>query len=519
MCGILFVHSKHLNENDDLLEFEENCTKKFDFFQGDLAFVNKLMQLIELRGPNYSSLRYLNKNFAWYSSILSLRQPFIKQSCLINEKYILQYNGELYNDQCLDDSDTSFIIQGLEKCNNELELLDFVKSWDGEFAFTIMDIKENILYFGRDSIGRRSLSYYQDAEGELYVASITGNSKNFIHESESDFENCLAGIIYKYNFNTNELISDIALNKPFQVTNTEDTDMCNVDKYVTTLFERLSVSISKRINSIHPKHIENSPIAILFSGGLDCSVIATMICQQLVNKRNAIIELLNVSFENPRTGMKPSDSPDRKLAINSYKHIQNLFPELEIKLVEVDVPYDEYLQYRPSVVEMIYPKDTEMDLSIAIAFFFASRGNGFVNSKDNERIPYQRKGLVLFSGLGADELYGGYHKFINKSKDELQIELTKQINNIHDRNLNRDDKVIASNGVEVRYPFLDESVIKYSINIPINYKINKHILRKLASEKLSLGSIADEPKRAIQFGSKSAKMTKDGNKKGTDTLI
>ena len=73
--------------------------------------------------------------------------------------------------------------------------------------------------------------------------------------------------------------------------------------------------------------------------------------------------------------------------------------------------------------------------------------------------------------------------------------------------------------MEVRYPFLDEKVIKYSVSeIPINYKQNKKILRSLASQKLTLGIIADEPKRAIQFGSKSAKMTKDGNKHGTDTL-
>lgn len=98
-------------------------------------------------------------------------------------------------------------------------------------------------------------------------------------------------------------------------------------------------------------------------------------------------------------------------------------------------------------------------------------------------------------------------------------ELTRQINNIYERNLNRDDKVIAHNGVEVRYPFLDEHVIKFSaVDIPINFKINKLILRNVASHYLKLDEIAEEPKRAIQFGAKSAKMTKDGNKHGTDLL-
>ena len=45
------------------------------------------------------------------------------------------------------------------------------------------------------------------------------------------------------------------------------------------------------------------------------------------------------------------------------------------------------------------------------------------------------------------------------------------------------------------------------------------ILRMVAEKKLSLGNISEEPKRAIQFGAKSAKMTKNGNKQGTDLVV
>ena len=84
-----------------------------------------------------------------------------------------------------------------------------------------------------------------------------------------------------------------------------------------------------------------------------------------------------------------------------------------------------------------------------------------------------------------------YHKFANKAPHELVEELTRQINNIYDRNLNRDDKVIAYNGVEVRYPFLDEHVIKFStVEIPINFKVNKLILRKVALQYLKLDGIS-----------------------------
>lgn len=392
-----------------------------------------------------------------------------------------------------------------------------IRSLEGEFAYTIFDRQSQLIYFGRDSVGKRSLSYsFHEATGQLYIASVTG-----VTPEDWKYENCVGGVIYKYDIKAKQLDDSHLIQPLFQVTDLVDPTEASLPETIDRLFSHLSIAVEKRIKSIHPKHIKNSPISILFSGGLDCSVLVALICQYLISSNTIAptIELLNVAFENPRTGLQPSQAPDRLLAQNSYSILKNLFPQINILLLEIDVPYQEYLQERSKVIDLMYPKDTEMDLSIAIAFYFASRGHGNVLLENGDKQPYDRHGIVLFSGLGADELYGGYHKFNNKSQQDLIHELTRQINNIHDRNLNRDDKVIAHNGVEVRYPFLDINVIDFSINqIPINFKINKLILRHLAKQRLNLAEIALEPKRAIQFGSKSAKMTKNGNKKGTDLL-
>ncbi|CCK72103.1 putative asparagine synthase KNAG_0J00200 [Huiozyma naganishii CBS 8797] len=514
MCGILLCRDPGRQFNDEHVEFAEAQPIEIPGgLDAQARWIASTLPCIAARGPNFASWRgSAEYSTAWFSSVLSLRQPFTKQSLVVDGRYVLQFNGELYNDE-IEFNDTQYIADMLAR--GEASIPDIIARLDGEFAYTIYDTEDQKYYFGRDAIGKRSLSYYVNtSKDQLYVSSVTGRVEDI------EFRDCIAGIIYIYDAKNQHLDDSNHISDPYTVSPLVDENFTERGEHIEKLHFQLNLAVEKRINSIHPNHIENSPISVLFSGGLDCSVIVALICNQLSGKARKTVELLNVGFENPRTGLVPSDSPDRKLAIESYKTLQHLYPDIDIRLIEIDVPYEEYLRAKPKVIDLMFPKQTEMDLSIAIAFYFASKGEGSITDKSTKgKIAYQRKGIVLFSGLGADELYGGYHKFANKSFPDLQIELTRQINNIHDRNLNRDDKVIASNGVEIRYPFLDSSVVKFSTeDLPINYKINKLILRDLAATKLSLGSISQEPKRAIQFGSKSAKMTKDGNKHGTDRL-
>jgi asparagine synthetase B (glutamine-hydrolysing) len=49
-----------------------------------------------------------------------------------------------------------------------------------------------------------------------------------------------------------------------------------------------------------------------------------------------------------------------------------------------------------------------MDMSIAMAFYFAARGQGYQVHHDGSRSPYTTPAKVFFSGLGADEQLGYY---------------------------------------------------------------------------------------------------------------
>ncbi|EMG49919.1 hypothetical protein G210_5127 [Candida maltosa Xu316] len=524
--------------------------------------MDDLIYKISNRGPNYlnyTEIQYNEYHFQLFSSILSLRQPFTKQP-IVKDDFILQFNGELYNQKCLDLNDTQFIIDelhdNLQKHERNEAILKTLKYLDGEFAIVLLDLRDKKIYFGRDSIGKRSLSY-ELLENEITISSVP--TIGF-----TDCENKL----YEYDLDSHELASHVLHNLP---TYNENPTEPSEEELVKELYAKLKDSVFKRQDAIHPLKDNNndedtSKLAVLFSGGIDCTIVAALICQLTTD--NHPIDLLTVGFENPRTNQKSGDSPDRQLATKSWFHLCQQFPDVNLRLIEINVDYKSWLLHKQRVRELMYPYNTEMDLSIAIAFYFASSTISDLTTKVtlNDRHVtwedfhknmdeyvtrshgYRSNAKVLFSGLGADELFAGYsrHEAIFNTKDdskddsvryqELQESLNYDISIIHQRNLSRDDRVISCWGKELRYPYLDENFINWVVStIPPTLKFKyeyipnkknkmvftptrKYVLRKLA-EYLDMGYVSQELKRAIQFGAKSAKLEIGQSKaKGTDNI-
>ena len=130
---------------------------------------------------------------------------------------------------------------------------------------------------------------------------------------------------------------------------------------------------------------------------------------------------------------------------------------------------------------------------------------------------------VVFADLRQ---LGGYSRhrraFERESWTGLIDEIQMDIDRLPSRNLSRDDRIISSNAKDARYPFLSLSFINYLSNLPVEAKCDPRlgesegdkILLREAARSVGLVLAADRKKRAMQFGTRSAKMTAENTGRG-----
>ncbi|TVY46123.1 Asparagine synthetase domain-containing protein [Lachnellula subtilissima] len=584
---------------------------------------DELKKLLCRRGPDHvgesKAIVECDDGTSYYASftstVLALRggqttaQPFRSPNsalCWNGEAWnvdtypVLENDGQVIFDLLLEASSPQ-----LSATESVAAVLTVLRSISGPFAFVYLDKTHNALYFGRDRLGRRSLLYNADRSPESMELSSTGDpTSGTWKEVEAD------GVYHLSFTNSQPAIENQGLEgsifsesilplrryiwemPDFESPTIADHQQASLGTFnrtlpameyvldsksssVTQLRQHLCESLKLRILNVPIPpgldHDRNVRVAILFSGGLDCTVLARIAHDLLPIEQQ--IDLINVAFENPRvieaskrvprskkqartdaqeslqndnqetTRIQSKTScyeacPDRETGRRAFQELQDVCTSRLWRFVAVNVSYSEMLAHRAMVVNLIKPHNTEMDLSIAFALYFASRGAGIATSgPDNSVVQYNTPARVLLSGLGADELFGGYTRhataFNRNGITALLDELELDVNRLGKRNLGRDDRVISHWGREVRFPYLDESLVKWAVECPIwekcgfqatvseepgitEIEAGKKVLRLLAFN-LGMHSVAREKKRAIQFGARTAKM-EVGKTKGT-TLI
>ncbi|XP_053184679.1 asparagine synthetase domain-containing protein 1 [Scomber japonicus] len=341
------------------------------------------------------------------------------------------------------------------------------------------------------------------------------------------------------------------------------------DDEVSALIDVLSEAVRRRVQFLpfreeeeedRPPTPERVTVAVLFSGGIDSMILAALADRHI--PAHQPIDLLNVAFklQEPKTQKEsvkkpkkhknkssnsninkatdsktfnPFDVPDRITGKAGLKELRDLNPDRKWNFVEVNVTQEELQKMRRErVCHLVHPLETVLDDSIGCAVWFAARGTGVITKEEEEEEEEEERSFtstakVILTGIGADEQLAGYSRhrvrFKTSGHEGLIQELVMELGRISSRNLGRDDRVIGDHGKEARFPYLDEDVVNYLNALPVWEKadlslprgVGEKLLLRLAAKRLGLGPSAVLPKRAMQFGSRIAKM-EDGHEKASD---
>jgi asparagine synthase (glutamine-hydrolysing) len=128
-----------------------------------------------------------------------------------------------------------------------------------------------------------------------------------------------------------------------------------------------------------------------------------------------------------------------------------------------ELDYDYVEKHLPDIINIIETNNLTQ-VETAIPIFAAVQ----MAANDNQRI--------LFSGQGADELFGGYPWYRNvvakEGYDRLREHMTQDLLLLYKETLEREDKISMAFSIESRVPFLDPKVVRASTSIDMKLNIN-----------------------------------------------
>ena len=431
----------------------------------------KMLKASRNRGPDSSGV-----------SIYDLYDRVSKPQPVSNGNLTVVFNGELYNFYTMRNflkkvgveaeitSDSEVLLYLIDFYAKKLDLVKAIQSAirliDGDYAFAVFD-GEN-LAIARDPLGVKPLFYAQNDNLKGFASS-----RQSLKEVGLTDINTLKPEHILFNW------QDIAPAQPIYEKVFEG-DVAKIEKM-------LRLSVLKRVEGL-------TDVGVIFSGGVDSSYLALLL-KEISDNVPLKIKLYAVGAEG---------SKDVEAAIYASKFL-NL--DLEI----CNVTEDMVRQALPQVVKAI-GDDNLMKVGVGLTTYFATK----LVAKDGLK--------VAISGQGADELFGGYKRYLQSFVDgTLNYDLRVDMSNMYHVNLERDDACSMLNSVELRLPFLDKKLVELVLNIPDNKKIvsmhddmRKSILRKLAFEGGLNYEIAYRPKKAAQYGTGIDKILRKKIVKDTD---
>jgi asparagine synthase (glutamine-hydrolysing) len=351
------------------------------------------------RGPDDSgqySTEINNKTVHFIHNRLSIidltkagHQPMVSD----DNNSVLIYNGELYNHEELrrkhlsntlfhSRSDTEVMLRLYEKLG-----INFVKELNGDFALAILDKRLSKVYLVRDHFGVKPLYFAVNKDkfafgSEIKAVLAAGIAPRLNTAALSDY------FVFKYTPLQETLFAGInrlppahyleydigsgnhTINRYWQVSKKELPAGKKELKH--QLFELMK-------NAVEIRLMADVPVGTFFSGGIDSSIIA-----YFLKNRNEITHY---------TARKSEADLKKEGTTSDYYFAQSLAKEWKLNLVPVDISSGEANADLISKIQF-YSDDLIADGSQIPSYLMTKEA--------------RNSSVVILSGMGADELFGGY---------------------------------------------------------------------------------------------------------------
>lgn len=324
-------------------------------------------------------------------------------------------------------------------------LKDMISRLDGEFAFAIYDVHQNLttsnthvnLWLGRDRFGIRPLFFTQLNE---YTMSFGSELKSLVEiDKNNRVEQIDPRSWYYWGGSLDKSDKLIKYNKLYYSVGAlplvRNPDPVDVYRMCRTL---LTKSVVDRLHA-------DREVGCLLSGGLDSSLIAAIAAQEL-KKQGRVLRTFSIGMEG---------SPDVKYAKIVASHIGSSH-------VNFDIPQEEWVNAIKETIRISETFDKTTPRATVGQYLICKKIAETTNIK------------VLLIGDGSDEATGGYlyfHKAPNPMA--LHFETQRLLHWIHYYDVLRADRGVASNGLEARVPFLAHEWINFYFQVDPIMRIPK----------------------------------------------
>lgn len=514
MCGIAGV-----------INFHENlCNRR--------SVIENMTETLKKRGPD-SFGYYINKNALLGHRRLIVvdptggSQPMIKS--YNNNKYIIVYNGELYNTEDLRKELISLNFKFSSYSDTEVLLtsyiawgIDCVKKLNGIFSFGIWDESNRSLFLCRDPLGVKPLYYTIKDNNLIFGSELKTLLAHPLIEPILDNDGIceIFGLGPAHSLDSAVFKGISSLPPAHFLFYTKD-DM-KIEEYwtlkciphtedINTTAEHIKTLLT---DAIERQLISDVPVCTFLSGGLDSSIISS-VASSYFKKIGKTLDTYSIDYKDNNEFFKSNDfQPDlddpwidvmshyigsnhKKVILNTSELAEYLIDSVKATDLPGMADIDSSL--------FLFCKEVRQSATVALSGECADevfggypwfRREELINSNT---FPWSRyvdaRKALLSSDYKALDLQGyvqaQYEETVKKTpKIHGESKFESRIREIAYLNmkwfmltlLTRKDRMSMSNSLEVRVPFADVRLVEYAYNIPIEMKFfkerEKGLLRK-----------------------------------------